>query len=159
MAVPITTPAVAPAPQPPPAPLVARAPDGYVEVTIGDVVESGGGASVELVDPQTKRVVTMLIGGTEGHSILLRKHEHPAPRPLTHDLFDATLRELRADVLQVQVDKLEGGVYFGTVVVVQDDRLIPLDARPSDAIALALGAKVPIYMARAVLDHAGEERP
>ncbi len=158
MAVPMTTPAVMPPPPAPPQPITPRAPDGYVEVQVGDVTESSGGATVELVEAQSHRVVTMVIGGTEGRSILLRKHGSPPPRPLSHDLLDAALHELHAEVLQVQVDKLEAGVYHGTVVLVQDDRVIPLDARPSDAIALALGAKAPIYMARAVLDRSGEDR-
>ncbi|HEY8078418.1 MAG TPA: bifunctional nuclease domain-containing protein [Labilithrix sp.] len=158
MALPITTPAVAPPTPAQPLPVTPSAPDGYVEVSVGDVTESGGGAAVELVEPQSHRVVTMMIGGTEGHSILLRKHGSAPPRPLTHDLFDAALHELHAEVLQVQVDTLEAGVFHGTVVLVQDERVIPLDARPSDAIALALGAKAPIYMARAVLDRAGEDR-
>ncbi len=158
MSVAITTPAVAPPAPPPPQPITPGAPDGYVEVTVGDVIEAGNGATVELVEPQSHRVVTMMIGGTEGHSILLRKYGSPPPRPLTHDLLDAALHDLHAEILQVQVDKLEGGVFYGTVIVVQDERVVPLDARPSDAIALALGAKAPIYMARAVLDRAGEDR-
>jgi len=158
MSVPITTPAVVPPAPPAPQPPTPSARYGYVEVTVGDVIESGGGATVELVEPQSHRVVTMVIGGTEGRSILLRKYGSAPPRPLTHDLLDAALHELHAEVLQVQVDKLEAGVYHGTLVLVQDERVIPLDARPSDAIALALGAKAPIYMARAVLDRAGEDR-
>jgi bifunctional DNase/RNase len=158
MAVPITTPATVPPPPPAPAPIVPRAPEGYVEVDLLSVQPGGGGATVELVDRESKKVVTMYIGGTEGHSITLRNDKRPPERPLTHDLLDALLHELHAEILQVQVDKLDHGVFFGTVIVVQDDRVFPLDARPSDAIALALGAKAPIYVARKVIEKSGEDR-
>ncbi len=160
MALPITTPATpAPPPPAPPAPIEAHAPDGYVEVHVLQVTQGPAGSIVEIVEPETKKVVTMVIGGTEGPSIALRSEKRAPERPLTHDLVEAMLRELRAEVLQVQVDSLEDGVFHGTVVLVQDDRRIPIDARPSDAIALALGAKAPIYMSRRVIERVGEDRP
>jgi bifunctional DNase/RNase len=159
MAVPITTPAITPPPPPVPAPVVPRAPDGYVEVELLQVSPGGGGATVELVDRESKKVVTMYIGGTEGTSITLRSQQHPRDRPLTHDLVDEMLHELDAEILQVQVDKIEHSVFHGTVViVVKGDRVIPLDARPSDCIALAIGAKAPIYMSRSVIEKSGEDR-
>lgn len=158
MAVPITTPATVPPPPAVPAPIVPRAPEGYVEVDLGQVTPEGMGAAVELVDRESKKVVTMHIGGTEGHSITQRSRGHGFERPLTHDLVDAILRELHGEILQVQVDKIEHSVFHATIVIVHDDHTIPFDARPSDAIALAIGAKAPIYMARTVIEKSGETR-
>jgi len=122
------------------------------------VTPEGLERAVELVDRETKKVVTMHIGGTEGHSITLRSLQRPPDRPLTHDILDTMLHELHAEILQVQIDKLERGVFHGTIIIVHEDRTIPIDARPSDAVALAIGAKAPIYMARTVIEKSGEDR-
>ena len=58
-------------------------------------------------------------------------------------------------MLRAQVDRLEDNVYIGTVVLRQDKRVISLDARPSDAIALAIGNQVPIYVSQKLVDQAG----
>src|SRR5262249_35428984 len=79
----------------------------------------------------------------------------PRFRPLTHDLMDSTLHELHAKVVKVQVDELRDGVFIGSIFVRSGNRVFRVDARPSDAIALAIGNHVPIYVARAVLDEAG----
>lgn len=159
VAAPITVPVVAPAgstdagpsPATAPQPIVAHAPPGYVEVQVLRVVPYGDAASVELGAPPDERVLRMVVGGTEGHSLLLRREKRASPRPLTHDLFDHALRELDAEIVQAQIDDLRDGTFIGTLVLKQEDRLVTLDARPSDAIALAIGARAPIYVAERVL--------
>jgi bifunctional DNase/RNase len=84
--------------------------------------------------------------------------EH-AERPLTHDLLDSVIRELEGELFKVQVDELRQAIFIGSVFLRREGRIIEIDARPSDAIALALGNKVPIFMAREVLESAGEESP
>ena len=134
-----------------------HAPLGYVPVTIASVKAQGGSAVVELVSP-SQQVVQVFVGGTEGQSLRLRSAGRRPPRPLTHDLLDSVLRELHGQIVQAQVDELRDGVFIGTLVVSQDGRAISLDARPSDAIALAVGAKAPIYMANRVLREAAIAR-
>src|SRR5262249_29429298 len=97
----------------------------------------------------------IFIGGTEGSSIDLRMKGEKPPRPLTHDLLDSILRELHASIVQVQVDALVGNVFHGSILLRTNGRVIRIDARPSDAIALAIGSRAPIYVAQAVLDQAG----
>jgi bifunctional DNase/RNase len=136
-----------------PAPTL-EAPSGYVRMT--PLARSGSfGDAVLLVDDERQVVVPIYIGGTEALSIQLRLAGRPFTRPLTHDLFDAFAKRVGAKMLRAQVDRLEDRVFIGSVVLERDGELIRLDARPSDAIALAIGNGVPIFVARAVVDSAG----
>lgn len=140
------------------APIVPHAPDGYVPVTVASITPLGSSeARVDLVS-SSQQVVQVFVGGTEGQSLRLRMAKRAPVRPLTHDLLDSTLHELGAEIVQAQIDELRGGVFIGTLVLRQETRLIKIDARPSDAIALAVGAKAPIYMAKRVLREAATTR-
>jgi bifunctional DNase/RNase len=131
----------------------AHAPSGYVPMTVTSVKPRGDSAVVELSSP-SQEIVRVYVGGTEGQSLRLRQTGRTAPRPLTHDLLDSVLRELKAEVVQAQVDELRDGVFIGTLVVSHEGKAFNLDARPSDAIALAVGAKAPIFMAKKVIREA-----
>jgi bifunctional DNase/RNase len=148
--------AIATAPEP--AVAAAKAPpvpDGYVTMTVFGVGPQGAGGVIALLDPTGATVVPIYVGGTEAASATHRFHGTRPERPLTHDLMDALMRHLGAELVRAQVDTLENGTYIGSIVVEQKGRFIELDARPSDAIALAMGAKVPIVMAAAVVKKAG----
>ena len=75
---------------------------------------------------------------------------------MTHDLFDAAIHALGANLYKVHIDELRNNTFIGRVYLVKGDRILDLDARPSDAIALAIGNHVPIYVARRVLEEAGK---
>ena len=140
---------------------VLRAPDlpaSYLKMTVGSVVMHGDGAAVALVDPTQATIVPIYVAGTEAVSIKERVAHSRYVRPLTHDLFDATLQKLGVRVVRAQVDKLENGTFFGTLVLQGKSRYYELDARPSDAIALALGSDAPIYCAAEVVTSAGMTR-
>jgi uncharacterized protein len=133
---------------------------GYVDAHVLKVVATGEGSAVLLYDETSGSVLPIFIGGTEATSIDLRQRGVPAVRPLTHDLLDAITKRLRGTLVKVQVDALREGVFFGSVFIrVADDsgarRILKFDARPSDALALAIGNKVPIYVAKKVFDDAG----
>jgi bifunctional DNase/RNase len=119
------------------------------------VEDSPGGAALVLADEWGKVTLPIFIGGTEGMSIRLRLDKEHYARPLTHDLFDAAVQELGGEVWKVHLDELRGSTFIGRVYIRKGERIIDLDARPSDAIALAIGNRVPIYVARRVLDQAG----
>ncbi len=142
------------------------APAGFVRMTVRGVAPTPQGNAVLLVDAQQKRGVPIFVGETEALSIRLRLSNRRYPRPLTHDLLDSALDELGAKVEYVRVDKLENNVFFGTVVLTSGKKFIELDARSSDAVAMALGRDVPIFMARSVyeksaidLDQIPSEKP
>ncbi len=80
-------------------------------------------------------------------------HRHITPdRPLTHDLASTIIERLGGSVDRVVIDDLLQLTYYAKIVINQGDRQIELDARPSDAIAIALRCKAPIYAAEAVLE-------
>lgn len=130
-------------------------PADYVEMRAAKVVALGDSAAVLLVDEGVKVALPIFIGGTEGTSIELRLRGEKPPRPFTHDLLESMLRKLDATIVKVHVDALRAGVFHGSVFLRAKGRVIRIDARPSDAIALAIGSHAPIYVAKAVLDEAG----
>jgi hypothetical protein len=140
------------APNPPPADDTVIAPSGYVPMHASDVVPTRDGDAVLLLDAKEAAAIPIFIGGSEATSIRLRLAKRRYERPLTHDLLDALMRELGARVVKVQVDDLKNSTYLGSVFVRTNGRLFELDARPSDAIALAIGSRAPIYVACKVLE-------
>jgi bifunctional DNase/RNase len=133
----------------------ATAPPGYIEVKAHHAASPDFGNAVLLLDAVEGRVMPIYIGGTEGLSIGLRLKSERYARPLTHDLYDATLEQLGAKVLRAQIDALEGKIYIGSLVLQVGERITVLDARPSDAIALAIGNKAPIFVSAKLLRRAG----
>jgi len=135
--------------------LGAGAPDP-VEMNVAAVLPlRGGGAAVILVDAARSRALPISVGGTEALSIQLRLAKQRFGRPLTHDLIESIVRELGGKVVRAQVDEIRGEAYIGSVYVQNGERVARIDARPSDAIALALGNALPIFVARKVVDAAG----
>jgi uncharacterized protein len=121
----------------------------------GVVVPADDGAALLLVDEAKQIALPIFIGGTEAISIDHRMRGEKFRRPLTHDLVDSVLRHLDGELVKVQVDALREGTFHGSVFIRAKGQIVRIDARPSDAIALAIGGHVPIYVARAVLDEAG----
>jgi bifunctional DNase/RNase len=149
-----------PPPAPPPAPAEpsesSGIPTGYVDAHVLEVVPLGDdGGAVLLIDETSGLVLPIFIGGTEATSIALRKRGTKPPRPLTHDLLDAMVKKLGGEIVKVQVDELRDNTFFGSVFLRVGKRIVKIDARPSDALALAIGNKLPIYVAKKVLEQAG----
>ena len=132
----------------------ASVPAGYLEARVFRVVETSQGDVVLLADAGEQRFLPIFVGGTEALSIKLRHDKQRYPRPLTHDLLDTLVDKLGGRIVKVQVDDIKNKVYIGRVFVAQGDKTFDVDARPSDAIALATGSGVPILVAGAVFDAA-----
>ena len=122
---------------------------------MGGVAPIGDSSAVLLVDLERQRAVPIFIGETEALTIQLRLERRSYARPLTHDLLDSMMKSLGGEVESVRVDKLDRDVFYGKVVLHDGDRRTELDARSSDAVAVALGHAVPIFMAKGVLVRAG----
>lgn len=86
------------------------------------------------------------IGEPEAISIDFANSGRDPGRPLTHDLFINVLTDFNAEVLEVRIDRIVDSTYFAIIKIKHDDVTVDFDARPSDAVALALRAKVPIYV-------------
>lgn len=108
-----------------------------------------------LKDEADTVVLPIWIGAMEAMAISLALNNVEFPRPMTHDLLLNSIHDLSGDVQAIEVIRLEEGTYFAEIVVMQDDREVRIDSRPSDAIALALRAEVGIRVSEDVLDKAG----
>lgn len=132
------------------------APEGFSVMEVFRVVPTGEGGAILLVDPDGRVVVPIFVGPTNAATIQLRLERRRYARPLTHDLLDEALERLDAEVLKVHIDDVKRGVFVGMIFV--RDRagnVMTLDARSSDAIAVAVGHGVPIFVHRDVIDKAG----
>jgi bifunctional DNase/RNase len=103
------------------------------------------------------RYLPIWIGTPEATAIALALEGVDTARPLTHDLLRTVVEALGADVEQVNVTGLEGGVFFADLVLGADGDELTISSRPSDAIALATRTGSPVYASRALLDEAGVE--
>ena len=110
---------------------------------------------VILKEKDTNRYLPIWIGPAEADAIAVKLQDVAVPRPLTHDLLSAAITTLGGDVNYVVLSDLENDTFYAKVVLKIGDEVIQLDARPSDAIALAVRAKVAIFVEEAVLDKAG----
>jgi bifunctional DNase/RNase len=114
---------------------------------------------VILHDPDGRRVLPIWVGVFEANAIALQIENVATPRPMTHDLLRNVLQELRAEVDKIVVTDLRENTFFAMIHLhVGQDPLV-IDARPSDAIALALRTKAPIYVEDTVLEHARTADP
>lgn len=110
---------------------------------------------VILREKDADRFLPIWIGMTEADAIAFRLQDVTVARPQTHDLLAHVIDELGATVREVVVHDLNNDVFFARVTLDADGRSIDIDSRPSDAIALAVRAQVPIYVEESVLDRAG----
>lgn len=95
------------------------------------------------------------VGPYEAEAITIALQEIEVARPQTHDLLLSALNHLRARLVRVEVVALRGDVFYGNLVVEVNGGMMEIDSRPSDAIALAVRAHVPIFVSRQVLQDAG----
>lgn len=97
------------------------------------------------------------IGHPEAAAILMKLQGQATPRPMTHDLFAATLSQLGVEMVRVCVTDLRENTFYATITVQQNGAEVELDSRPSDAIALAVRTETPIFAdERLIDDHAIE---
>ena len=106
---------------------------------------------VFLSDTEGKRILPIWIGPFEANAIVLKLKDTPVHRPMTHDLIRNILDSFDAKILKIEVIDIRDSTYYALIHVVVDGDEMRIDARPSDAIAVALGADAPIYVREKVL--------
>ncbi|MBP7096445.1 MAG: bifunctional nuclease family protein [Spirochaetia bacterium] len=127
----------------------------FVEAEVWTVAQTEQG-NVVLVRPKgSDLAVPIFIGQLETQSILIGLGRVEVPRPLTHDLVISLLVSLGASLSRIEINELREGTFFARLVVSRDGAESLVDSRPSDAIALAVRAACPVYIAESVVDEAG----
>lgn len=110
---------------------------------------------VILKEKESDRYLPIWIGPAEADAIAVRLQEVSVARPLTHDLLRSVIDSLGASIDYVIVNDLSNDTFFARIMLQIDGRVMEIDSRPSDAIALAVRVQVPIFADESVLEKAG----
>jgi uncharacterized protein len=112
---------------------------------------------VLLKTSEGNKFLPIWIGHPEAAAILMKLQGASTPRPMTHDLVTDMLGQLDAHVVRITVTELRESTFYAQITVAQDGSEIEVDSRPSDAIALAIRADAPIFVADRVIEESAIE--
>lgn len=115
---------------------------------------TGGAYAILLKEREGSRRLPIIIGSFEAQAIALELEGIRPPRPLTHDLIKNIIDNLGASVVEVIVDELRENTFFAKIILDVSSMTNEIDARPSDAIAIAVRTQSPIYVAESVMETA-----
>ena len=110
---------------------------------------------VILKEKDSDRFLPIWIGPAEADAIAIKLQDVTVPRPLTHDLLLAAIGQMGGTIRSIVVNDLNNDTFYARIVVDVSGNTVEIDSRPSDAIALAVRAKAPIFAENAVLEKAG----
>jgi bifunctional DNase/RNase len=131
--------------------------DEMIKVTVDSIKVSliSNHRVVVLKDENTERYLPIWIGPFEADAITIGMQSLEMSRPLTHDLLKSLIDGVEASVSHILVNDLRDDTFYAQIVIEFNGQRIEIDSRPSDAIALAVRAKVSIYVAESVMEKAG----
>jgi bifunctional DNase/RNase len=109
---------------------------------------------VILKDVEGNRALPIWIGANEANAIAMEMERIPSPRPMTHDLIRNILEGLKTKVARIVVNDLRDNTFYAVIFLTMNGTEVAIDSRPSDAIALALRVKAPIFVAEKVIREA-----
>lgn len=126
-----------------------------IEIEVRAVLPTSGGCAIFLGNEH--KVFVVYVDQAVGAAITMFMHHTPKPRPQTHDLFADLLTTLGAKIDRVVIISFADSVYYARIIItvsneLEQKKIIELDARPSDAVALAIQQEAPIYIAESVWD-------
>lgn len=110
---------------------------------------------VILKEKGSDRYLPIWIGPAEADAIAIKLQDVSVPRPMTHDLLGSIISTLGGDMTHITVCGLESDTFYAKIGLQAEGKALEVDCRPSDAIALAVRAQVPIYVSDDVMDKAG----
>ena len=113
--------------------------------------EGGSPAPVVLLEDERSRIVPIFVGLSEAISIHHALTGELSPRPMTHDLMKQILDTFQVSLIRVVIHEIKGNTYYANLYLNIDGEEVVVDSRPSDAIALAVRIKAPIYVAESVI--------
>ena len=127
-----------------------------IELKVMHVFESQSrtGAYVLLLEKtdDDKQQIPIIIGEKEAHSIYSALNEQPSIRPLSHDILAAAIEFLEGTLSKIVIYKVNSGIYYSYLYLNRGEQFTRIDARTSDAVALALRLNTPIYILKEILD-------
>ena len=127
-----------------------------VEAEVWTIARTEQGNAVVIRPLGADTAVPIFIGQLEAQSIVIGLGNVPMPRPLTHDLVLSILNAGRLELSRVEIIDLQESTFIAQIVLKKEDgEELVLDCRPSDAISLAVRAKVPVFIAERIVDEAG----
>src|SRR5947208_13620341 len=109
---------------------------------------------VVLRDKEGQKVLPIWVGIFEANAIALQIENISTPRPMTHDLLRNVIHDLKASVQKIVVCDLQDNTFYALIYLAMNGDTLAIDARPSDAIALALRTRAPIFVEDTVIDNA-----
>jgi bifunctional DNase/RNase len=109
---------------------------------------------VVLREKDVDRYLPIWVGPYEAEAITVALQEVEMVRPLTHDLLNNVFTSFNAQIERIEISALRDDIFYGNIIAKVDGKVIQIDSRPSDAIALAIRAHVPILVDRSVMDAA-----
>jgi len=127
----------------------------FVRADVWTVAQTDQGNVVLVRPKESDMVVPIFIGQLETQSILIGLGKVEMPRPLTHDLLMSVIHALEADLVRVEIRDLRDRTFYANVVIKGIEGEITIDARPSDALALAVRCGAEVYIAEDIVDSAG----
>ncbi len=107
---------------------------------------------IVLQEVNGSRQFPIVIGNNEARAIKQRLEGIPPQRPMTHDLLSNVIEELGGSLEHIEITNLQQHTFYAQLHIRQNGRVVQIDSRPSDAIALGIASAVPIYVAQSVLD-------
>ena len=129
-----------------------------IVLEIFDISHSGtnsGAYAMVLVEKGGNRKIPIIIGSSEAQAIAIELENMKPSRPLTHDLFKNTLTSFNMTVTEVLIYNYNEGIFFAKVIVTDGERIIEIDSRSSDAVAIAVRFRIPIKCYETILQSMG----
>ncbi|MFC1497297.1 bifunctional nuclease domain-containing protein [Verrucomicrobiota bacterium] len=126
-----------------------------IPVKVDQLFFSNMGFVVLLRKSGEERALPIFIGAAEAQAIALYLNNVDVPRPLTHDLMKQILDSQECRLKRIEVCDLKDSTFYARLIIERDEIEMEMDSRPSDAIALALRFKAPIYIDKKIMDEAG----
>jgi bifunctional DNase/RNase len=129
-----------------------------IEVNLSRILirETNDQQFIGLQEKTGERSFQIVIGSFEAREINRKIMRYETPRPMTHDLVRSAITQLGATFEKIVVDDLRDQTFFAKLHVTRNGETIVIDCRPSDAVALAVAAEVPIFVAEHVLEEASK---
>lgn len=139
--------------------MMTETPDELVEVFVKESSPDYGSGQYKVIlqDKKSNRILPIWVGHFEGSAIALGLEEAWTPRPMTHDLVANMLTTLGVKVMKVIVTDLKDNTFFAIICIEHNEKVLEIDSRPSDAIAIAVRLKCPVYVRRHLADKMADE--